>query len=59
MKETVAKLRRLADCLENGDAFEIQVDGKRIYMPADVEMGIEYENEGDEHELEFQFVWES
>ncbi len=59
VKETVAKLRRLADCLENGEAFEIQLDGNKIHMPVDVEMSIEYDSEGEEHELEFKFVWES
>ncbi|MEO1576763.1 MAG: amphi-Trp domain-containing protein, partial [Pseudomonadota bacterium] len=28
--EFIAKLRRLADCLESGDAFEIQIAGERI-----------------------------
>ena len=31
--EFVAKLRRLADCLENGEQFEIQIAGERIYVP--------------------------
>ena len=32
--EFVAKLRRLADALEAGTAFEIQVAGERLYVPA-------------------------
>lgn len=28
--QLVAKLRRLADCLESGQPFEIQVAGERI-----------------------------
>ena len=31
--EFVAKLRRLADALETGEKFEIQIDGERIYVP--------------------------
>lgn len=31
--EFVAKLRRLADAIENGDRFEIQIAGERIYVP--------------------------
>ncbi len=58
VKETVAKLRRLAECLEKGEPFEIQVSGKRVYMPVVVEMSIEYENEESEYQLEFQFKWE-
>lgn len=31
--EFVSKLRRLADCLEAGEQFEIQIAGERIYVP--------------------------
>ena len=31
--EFVAKLRRLADSLEQGENFEIQIAGERIYVP--------------------------
>jgi hypothetical protein len=31
--EFVAKLRRLADSLEAGERFEIQVAGERVYVP--------------------------
>ena len=34
VKQTVAKLRRLADCLENGKQFKIQIAGERIQIPA-------------------------
>ncbi|MFC1588535.1 amphi-Trp domain-containing protein [Planctomycetota bacterium] len=57
VSEMVAKLRRLADCLEEGNSFEIQVAGERIYIPAAVIFNIEHEREGDSHELEFQFKW--
>lgn len=55
--ETVEKLRRLADCIESGKNFEIQVAGERIYVPARAVFTIEHEREGDEEELEFQFKW--
>lgn len=55
--ETVEKLRRLADSIESGTAFEIQVAGERIYVPARAIFTIEHEREGDEEELEFQFKW--
>ena len=32
--QIVAKLRRLADCLEKGKPFQIQIAGERIYIPA-------------------------
>jgi amphi-Trp domain-containing protein len=55
--EFVAKLRRLADALETGERFEIQVAGERIYVPARAEFNVEHEREGDEEELEFQLKW--
>jgi amphi-Trp domain-containing protein len=43
--EFVAKLRRLADALEAGERFEIQVAGERIYVPARAEFNVEHERE--------------
>jgi len=56
-KQFVAKLRRLADALENGKRFQIQVDGERISVPAGAAFNIEHEREGAEEELEFQVKW--
>ena len=56
-KEIVAKLRRLADALEAGKAFEIQVAGERIYIPASAEFSIEHERSDSGEELEFQLKW--
>jgi amphi-Trp domain-containing protein len=56
-EETVAKLRRLADALETGSPFRIQIAGERIRVPARAEFTIEHEREGDEEEVEFQFKW--
>ncbi|MBT3314299.1 MAG: amphi-Trp domain-containing protein [Anaerolineae bacterium] len=56
-KENVAKLRRLADALEAGKAFQIQVAGERIYIPASAEFSIEHERSDDGEELEFQLKW--
>jgi len=55
--EFVAKLRRLADALETGDKFEIQIAGERIYVPVRAEFNIEHEREGDNEEIEFQIKW--
>lgn len=54
----VAKLRRLADAIENGDRFEIQIAGERIYVPVRAEFTIEHERSDDEEEIEFQIKWE-
>lgn len=53
----VEKLRRLADCLEAGENFEIQVAGERIYVPDRAIFNIEHEREDGEEELEFQLKW--
>lgn len=53
----VAKLRRLADALESGDKFEIQIAGERIYVPVRAEFSIEHERGEDEEEIEFQIRW--
>ncbi len=57
--EFVSKLRRLADALETGDKFEIQIAGERIYVPVRAEYNIEHEREGSEEEIEFQIKWSS
>jgi amphi-Trp domain-containing protein len=53
----VAKLRRLADALEAGERFEIQVAGERVYVPTRAEFNVEHEREGNEEEIEFQLKW--
>ncbi len=58
-EEFVAKLRRLADALENGDKFEIQIAGERIYVPVRAQYNIEHEREGAEEEIEFQIKWKN
>ena len=55
--EFVAKLRRLADCLENGEAFELQIAGERIYVPVRAIYNIEHERDDSEEEIEFQIKW--
>lgn len=55
--EVVAKLRRLADALESGEPFRIQVAGERIYVPGRAEFSVEHEREGDLEEVEFQLRW--
>jgi amphi-Trp domain-containing protein len=55
--EFVAKLRRLADSLESGEKFEIQIAGERIYVPVRAEFNLEHEREGKQEEIEFQIKW--
>lgn len=56
-KEVVAKLRRLADALEQGKTFEIQIAGERVYVPPDAAVEFEYQREGDEEEVEIELSW--
>lgn len=58
-KDFVAKLRRLADAIENGTKFEIQIAGERIYVPVCAEFNIEHEREGADEEIEFQIKWKN
>ena len=55
--ELVAKLRRLADALEAGSSFRIQIAGERIRVPVRAQFSIEHERGDDEEEIEFQFKW--
>lgn len=53
----ISKLRRLADCLEEGKRFSIQVAGERISVPAEAVISVEHECGSSEEELELQLKW--
>lgn len=53
----IAKLRRLADALENGKRFEIEIAGERISVPVRASYNIEHERGSEEEEIEFQIKW--
>jgi amphi-Trp domain-containing protein len=55
----VEKLRRLADCLEKGELFDIQIAGERIYVPQNAIFNIEHERDKDQEEIEFQIKWKN
>lgn len=57
VKQFVQKLRRLADCLEQGRKFQIQVAGERISIPSTAVINIEHERGGSSEEVEFQLKW--
>lgn len=57
LPDFVEKLRRLADSLENGERFAIQVAGERVFVPARATFNIEHEREGKDEEIEFQIKW--
>ena len=56
-RQFVAKLRRLADCIEQGQRFRIQVAGVRVTIPSDATINIEHERGNEEEEIEFQLKW--
>ena len=56
-KQFAAKLRRLADAIEKGKPFTIQIASERLRIPAEVTFNIEHERSGDDEELEFQVLW--
>jgi amphi-Trp domain-containing protein len=53
----VAKLRRLADAIERGERFEIQIAGERIHVPARATFNLEHERSDEDEEIEFQVRW--
>ena len=55
--QLVTKLRRLADAIEQGKPFRIQVGGERISIPSTAVINIEHERGSAEEELEFQLKW--
>ena len=56
-KQFVAKLRRLADCIEQGKRFRIQIAGERVSIPPDATINLEHERGSGEEEVEFQLKW--
>jgi amphi-Trp domain-containing protein len=50
-------LRRLADAIEKGEQFEIQIAGERIYVPVRATFSVEHEKSDSEEEIEFQIKW--
>ncbi len=56
-EQFVAKLRRLADCIEQGKPFRIQVAGERISIPPTAIINVEHERGASEEEVEFQLKW--
>lgn len=53
----VDTLRRLADALEAGESFRIQVANARFTVPADARIVIEHEVSDGEEELALELQW--
>jgi amphi-Trp domain-containing protein len=59
LAQFVEKLRRLADAIENGERFEIQIAGERIHVPARATFNLAHERGDGAEEVEFQITWKS
>ena len=57
LKLFVEKLHRLANCLEQGKPFRIQIAGERVSVPPRATINIEHERGATEEEIEFQLKW--
>lgn len=55
--DVAKKLRRLADALEGGTPFLIQISGKRVRIPAHAKVEFEYEKQGNSEEVEIEVSW--
>lgn len=55
--EFVDKLRRLADALESGTSFRIQIAGERFRVPKTARFSVEHERSDDSEEVELQLTW--
>jgi len=56
-RDAAAKLRRLAEALEEGKAFEIQIAGERVYVPPYATVEFEYARDGEAEEVEIEVKW--
>jgi amphi-Trp domain-containing protein len=57
--EFIETLRRLADALERGETFRVQVQGRRFTVPRDAALSVEHEvDENGAEELELQLRWQ-
>ncbi|MEN9786668.1 MAG: hypothetical protein RLZZ299_1932 [Pseudomonadota bacterium] len=55
----VETLRRVADAVEAGEGFRIQVGGHRFVVPSDATLAIAHEAADGSEELELQLSWSS
>jgi amphi-Trp domain-containing protein len=53
----IATLRRIADALERGESFRVQVANHRFVVPPEAALSIEHEAADGEEELELQLRW--
>ncbi len=52
-KQTIAILKRLVESLSKDKAFKMQIKGKKVYIPKESEIEIEYEK----GKVEIEIKW--
>jgi amphi-Trp domain-containing protein len=57
IRETAMKLRRIADAIEAGKSFRIQINGNRVLVPAGARIDIELQHEEYDGEVEVDISW--
>lgn len=56
-QQTAEKLRRIADAVEAGNSFRIEVAGSRLRIPTDGQLEIEMPEKGAQGEIEIEIKW--
>lgn len=57
-KQATTILKRLVDSLVKDKNFRIQIKGKKVYIPKESEVEIEYEDNKKEEKIEIEIKWE-
>jgi len=55
--QTIKILKRLVDSLIKDKNFRMQIKGKKVYVPKESEIEIEYENDKKEQKIEIEIKW--
>ena len=57
-KETARKLHRIADAIEAGRSFRVQINGHRVTVPENAKFEIELEAGNNKGEIEIDMRWD-
>lgn len=56
-KQTIKILERLVEFIKKDKPFKVQINGKKVIVPKDSEIEIEYENSKEEQKIEVEIKW--
>ena len=56
-KQTIKILERLVEFVKKDKPFKIQIKGKKVIVPKESEIEIEYENNKKEQKIEVEIKW--